>query len=225
METIIVAKILFTCPNINLYPPREYNQEDKYKYEISKEIRKTERGKEAIADADWSFEYLIKIFSKELNIEINKEKTPILYDLLNIIYTGQEKCHYQMTKVFYKQRPYVYMKEKSAVEKDEEKLKEVSSFPSGQAQLGWIFSNVLAKISPEDAGKLLVRGFEYGESRVITGYHWDSDVEISRLLAEQFLTNLYKDNIFQKIAAKAQIEVANQKAHYIDIKFGIKKQF
>lgn len=194
----MIFNIIYTCPNITKMPPLEYNVKDKIEYLYGKGLRATEEGKQAIKDADWSVEYLIKIFGEVLKVDITPKNTPILYDLLITIYNKHQFCHYQMSKIFFKERPYVYMKEDSAVKKDEENLRKVSSYPSGQAQLGYIFGSILSKISPEDADKLYQRGLDYGEARVITGYHWQSDVELSREIAKMFLQSLYQQEEFQK---------------------------
>lgn len=224
METIIVAKILFTCPNIKKYPPQNYNDKDKQIYEYSKSIRGTEEGQKAIEDADWSVEYLLNIFGEVLKIKITKETTPILYTLLTTIYTKHQECHYEMSKIFFKERPYVYMKEQSTVKKDEKILKNVSSYPSGQSQLGWIFGQILSKVSPKDEIELLHRGWEYGQGRVITGYHWQSDVDLSREIANIFLYNLYQQDTFKQIIEKAKVEVIKQKEMY-SVKVGFKTKF
>ena len=205
-----MAKIIsntFICPNINNYQPTDYLQEDTEIYRSYKLMQDTDRWKQAQIDADWSFEYLIKIFGEVLNIQITKTNTPVLYNLLNEVYVKQEECHYQYAKVFFKKRPYVYLNESSGLKKHEEHLKNISSYPSGQAQLGWIFAKILATIDYKSEKELLKRGWEYGESRVIIGYHWMSDVINSRQIADAFLTELYKQENFKIALIEARKEL------------------
>ena len=72
------------------------------------------------------------------------------------------------------------------------------SYPSGHALFGWTWANILAEIAPERADALFKRGMDFGDSRVICGFHYVSDVEAGRLAANQLLTRLHADKAFRK---------------------------
>jgi acid phosphatase (class A) len=42
---------------------------------------------------------------------------------------------------------------------------------------------IFAEINPERADEIFVRAMQYGESRVIAGAHWQSDVDMTRIAA------------------------------------------
>ena len=42
---------------------------------------------------------------------------------------------------------------------------------------------ILAEINPAKADEIIVRAMQYGESRVIAGAHWQSDVDMTRIAA------------------------------------------
>lgn len=79
---------------------------------------------------------------------------------------------------------------------DEGKLRMNGSYPSGHTTLGWTMALVLAEIRPERQNQLLQRGYEYGQSRVICGAHWQSDVDAGRILGAAVFARLHADERF-----------------------------
>lgn len=82
------------------------------------------------------------------------------------------------------------------------------SYPSGHAAGGWAWALVLAELLPSRADALLQRGRDYGDSRVICGFHYPSDIEASRLLAAASLARLHGDAEFRRALDAARRELA-----------------
>ena len=80
------------------------------------------------------------------------------------------------------------------------------SYPSGHTVLGWTMALLLSDINPAVADQLLARGYEYGQSRVIAGYHWQSDVDAGRLGGSVLYAKLQGNERFRDQLAKAQQE-------------------
>lgn len=78
------------------------------------------------------------------------------------------------------------------------------SYPSGHTTLGWTMALALAEIRPERQNKLLQRGYEYGQSRVICGAHWQSDVDAGRILGAAVFARLHADEQFVAALNKAK---------------------
>ena len=78
--------------------------------------------------------------------------------------------------------------------------------------MGWGIALVLAEINPERQDEILKRGFEYGESRVIVGFHYQSDVDAARLLTSTLVNRLHDNGDFMKQLQKAKEEFALKKA-------------
>ena len=55
---------------------------------------------------------------------------------------------------------------------------------------------------------VLRRGFEYGRSRIIAGYHWATDVQAARIVAAYTLIRLQRDPRFQTLLDSARAEYA-----------------
>jgi len=65
---------------------------------------------------------------------------------------------------------------------------------------------VLSEINSESAEELFARAYQYGQSRVITGYNWQSDVEAGRLVASTIYAYLHACNDFVTMMDSAKKE-------------------
>jgi acid phosphatase (class A) len=68
-------------------------------------------------------------------------------------------------------------------------------------------------VAPERSNALLARGYGFGQSRVICGVHWQSDVDAGRLMGSAAVAALHADPTFtaQLSAAKAEVADARSK--------------
>ena len=69
---------------------------------------------------------------------------------------------------------------------------------------------LLSEINPDAQDQLLKKGYEWGESRVIAGYHWQSDTDASRLLASACYVRLHTSDEFLLDMAAARKEFAEK---------------
>jgi acid phosphatase (class A) len=88
------------------------------------------------------------------------------------------------------------MNESTLYPPDEPHLRKNGSYPSGHTILGWSSALLLSEINPDRADTLLARGYMYGESRVIVGAHWQSDVDAGRLAASAAYAKLHTSERF-----------------------------
>jgi acid phosphatase (class A) len=86
-------------------------------------------------------------------------------------------------------------------------LADSGSYPSGHALLGWLWGSLLAEAAPEFADALLARGIAFGDSRVVCGFHYPSDVVAGRLAAAALLQRLHADPVFLRDLAAARKEI------------------
>ncbi|MBS0384603.1 MAG: phosphatase PAP2 family protein [Proteobacteria bacterium] len=83
-----------------------------------------------------------------------------------------------------------------------------SSFPSGHGAGGWAWALVLAELVPARADAILQRGRDFGDSRVLCGYHYPSDIEAGRMLAAGVIARLHADAAFRRDLDAARAELA-----------------
>ena len=160
----------------------------------------------AVKDADWTIEYICREFSEPFGMTISKESTPAIFRLLYVALISADMVG-KLPKDFYQRtRPYVYYGEPTIVPQDEEELRNNGSYPSGHTIEGWSAALLLTELNPDRADTILARGYMYGQSRVIAGYHWQSDVDAGRLAASAALARLHADKRFMRLLRKAHRE-------------------
>ena len=91
--------------------------------------------------------------------------------------------------------------------KSEEGSRRSGSYPSGHTVRGWGMALVLAELNPERQDTLLKAGYEWGQSRVIAGYHWQSDVDASKLLASATFAAMHSNETYREDVAAAREEL------------------
>jgi acid phosphatase (class A) len=74
---------------------------------------------------------------------------------------------------------------------------EYTSYPSGHAAFGAACAIVLAQMVPEERAALFARGRLFGESRVIIGAHFPTDVEAGRMIGTVAAAFLLQSPQFQ----------------------------
>ena len=185
---------------------------DWQRYQWGKSMRHTERGKQAIEDAGHTLEYLSKIYSEPFGMEISPKNTPEIWALLDRTLKTACLCKDKEKSRIMRARPFIQFNEPTPLPKDEEALRNNSSYPSGHTTMGWALALVLAEINPDRQDEILARGFEYGESRVIVGFHFQSDVDAARLITSALVNRLHANPDFIKQLSKAKEEFLNKKA-------------
>ena len=82
------------------------------------------------------------------------------------------------------------------------------SYPSGHTTLGMSVALILAELAPDRSSALLARGRIFGESRIVCGVHWLSDVEAGYLNAAGLVAVLHSSAAFRTDLQQAAGEVA-----------------
>jgi len=180
---------------------------DQARYYWGKQQRNTPRGDLAVLDADASAEGVCAALSEAFGMTLSEQNTPQMFKMIRRICgdsgdlsTREAKNHYM------RQRPYMLFGESTCLPEDEEELSHNGSYPSGHTAEGWAVALVLAEINTDRQDAILQRGFDMGTSRVICGYHWQSDVDNARIVAAALVARLHADKGFVAQLAKAKKE-------------------
>lgn len=184
---------------------------DVTQYWQAKTERNTERGRQAIADADLSDEAIMNGFASSMGIELNAKKTPAIAALVSAAKSTLLDNANSLNSTTFRKRPFVQLGEPSLMPDSDAQASLTSSYPAEGAVVGWGLAMLLVEVAPANQNAILTRGFEYGRSGIITGRHYASDVQAGRLLATVVVAHMHADANFLKMIEKAQKEYAKLK--------------
>ena len=160
----------------------------------------------ATGDAPWNYDSLFAQFYVPFGLEISKTETPDIYRFLINSLSTVDQTRVEPKAFYHRKRPFERFHEHMLTEYEEKELSGEGSYPSGHSQRGYTAALLLSEINPANADTIMARGFMYGESRVIVGAHWQSDVDASRLSGAIGLARLHTSPAFLADLAKAQAE-------------------
>ena len=196
-----------------LAPPPSSNSAqfsyDIMRYFWGKEQRlNPERAAIAIRDAEYGIQTIINEFSVPFGMQISETATPNIYKLLQVSLATVDSICTNPKKHYMRVRPFVFFNEPTLVPKHDKALAQNGSYPSGHAILGYSAALLLSEINPARADTLISRGLMYGESRVIVGAHWQSDVDAGVVSASIAYMKLHTSDHFLRDMDLARKEFA-----------------
>jgi len=150
---------------------------------------------------------LLADFGCALGIDLAARETPAITRVLQrsnadlFALVGNAKDRYQ------RPRPFLTEQGATCIVPSEDFAKS-GSYPSGHAAGGWLYALVLAEIDPANSAAIMARGRAFGESRVVCGVHYASDIEGGRLTAETIIATLHGMAEFQVDILAARTELA-----------------
>lgn len=188
-------------------PDSPRGKADRATFKATRKLAGTPAWDKAIADADLSGAHGFKSFSCAAGVNIGPEATPVLANML-LRMTDDAATLYQPAKaVFQRKRPPVGNKKPICVPR-EKWIETDGSYPSGHSLIGWSWALVISEVAPDHASAVLARGREFGDSRIVCGVHYQSDIEAGRYLGSAMVSRLHRDPAFMADLEKARAEVA-----------------
>lgn len=150
-------------------------------------------------------------FSYVMGVTLDRRTAPRLMHMMDLVRNDAEWLVLPVKKPVAsggRRRPFVDYPKLPTCPLVYEPLGTTGSYPSGHAMTGWLWASVLAELAPQFADVLLARGVAFGESRVVCGFHYPSDVAAGRLAASALLARLHAEPRFLADLAQARKEVA-----------------
>lgn len=200
-------------PNaLNFYPAPPETTSVQFMYDISqymwgKAMRAdSARAALAVAQAVETIEDMAKMFSEPFGMEISAKKTPAIMNMLERGIRTLKQVGSLPKRHYMRRRPYDRFNESTLVPAEEERLRTNGSYPSGHTVRAWSMALLLVEVNPAAQDALLKYAYEWGQSRVIAGFHWQSDVDASKVLVSAAFASLHNDETFLADMKKARAE-------------------
>jgi acid phosphatase (class A) len=197
-------------------PPKDGSEElaaDQATRRSAISLRESVRWKLASRDADYASPRVVDAFACTLDIAITPTDTPHLNMLLRRSLADAGLATFKAKNHYNRARPFVAASDNTICSPQEEaKLRQEGSYPSGHAAFGWAWGLILAETAPDKANELIRRAYDFGQSRVVCGVHWQSDVNAGRLVAAAVVAQLHTNADFMAQLREAQKEVVAARA-------------
>lgn len=191
-------------------PDSPRGKADRTIYLENRKLAGTPRWKAATRDNDLWTGGALERYACALGRPIDAKALPATYRLLQRIELDARmvgtppKDHYNRTRPLIGDDLPVCIKR-------EDWMRTNASYPSGHAMTGWAWGLVLGELVPAKASGLLEAGREIGDSRVICGVHYQSDVEAGRMLGAAMVAAEHANVAFKTDFAAARTELAKAK--------------
>ena len=185
-------------------PGSAADKADRDTFAATRRLEGTPRWKLATADADRRPTSVLRDFSCAIGAAVDPSRAPALMTMLDRSYRDVEKSIKSVKALYHRARPLAGNAE-PVCEPRSKHLETSYSFPSGHATQGWTTALILADLVPDHAKAIMDRGRVYGESRVVCGAHWASDIAASRMAGATLFKALQTDPAF-----RADLDLARQ---------------
>lgn len=175
-------------------------------------LRGTPRFAQATRDAELGFPEGASQFSCAINLDVDAQRTPALYRLLERSRIDASAATRAAKKHHQRARPFMVNGEPTCTPDDEAGLRGNGSYPSGHTSIGWAWALILSEIVPDRADAIIARGRNYGESRLVCNVHWQSDILEGRFMGAAAVARLHGNAAFNSdlLAARSEIEAARK---------------
>lgn len=187
-----------------------HGKADRALFEETRKLEGSARWKTAIQDNDLWRGGALKRFSCTLGVDLSEQQTPTAWKILHKIELDVRTVGTPAKDFYDRKRPMIGNDAPICVPR-EDWMKTNASYPSGHAMVAWTWGLLLTELAPAKADALLTLGRDSGESRMVCGVHFISDVEAGRTLAAGMVARLHAEPAFLTDMAAAKREIAAAK--------------
>lgn len=181
---------------------------DEAAFAESRSLSGASRWRQAEEDSHLDGERLLSGFDCALGVRATPRTTPALARLLGRLKVDAEGASEALKSRYRRIRPAAVHPDAPICIPRADWLATSPSYPSGHATIGWAMALVLTEAAPSRSDALLARGRDFGESRVICGVHYRSDVQAGQMLASALVARLHAEPAFTRDLASARREIA-----------------
>ncbi|WEJ98113.1 MAG: phosphatase PAP2 family protein [Candidatus Sphingomonas phytovorans] len=144
------------------------------------------------------------IFAVALGPRFDLAALPATSALLGMVRATEKATVDRGKDEFKRPRPYIVDPALKSCKRNDDPL---SSYPSGHTSMAFSMGEVLARLVPEKAGPILARAARYGQSRIVCGQHFRSDVSAGQMLGLLIAERLMAEPAFRAAFDAARKEL------------------
>ena len=160
----------------------------------------------AVRDAGWTDEELLAEFDEPFGMHISRETTPQIWNVLERSLATVAQIRVAPKAYYHRIRPFEFFNDKT-ISGEDDILRGEGSYPSGHTIRAWLVALVLSEVNPAVCDAVYARAWTAGESRVIVGAHWQTDVDASRVAASMGYSRLQTSAEYRADMMRAQEEL------------------
>jgi acid phosphatase (class A) len=176
-------------------------------YQATRKLEGGARWALAARDAEYGPAVMMADFSCAVGVRLTPDNFPALLRLFSRAQLDSGRIMGRAKIAYRRPRPFVELGGKICVAPDPGLAKSYS-YPSGHSTYGWTAGLILAQVAPDRAATILARARAYGESRVVCGVHYESDVAAGRATGSALFSALQTRPDFQADVAAASADLA-----------------
>jgi acid phosphatase (class A) len=153
------------------------------------------------------------MFACAIGVRLNAANAPTLDRMLHRMAPDARAVVDPPKDTFNRPRPYVGVAGDPPIcVPKTDSLAKSASYPSGHATVAWAWGLILAELAPDRATEILMRARAIGESRIVCGVHYLSDVEEGRTNGSILVAAVHSSPEFRTDMEAARAEVAAARA-------------
>jgi acid phosphatase (class A) len=177
---------------------------DEAVFQATRALKDTPRWAMAASDAEARLPDVLHAFDCAVGVQLDPAKAPAVLHVIARA-TGDDGALIGPAKEHYgRPRPLTGNDEPICVDRASVWG---AAYPSGHATVGWTWAMILAELAPDRAGAILARGRAFGDSRVVCGVHWVSDVQAGRIVGSTVMAKLNANAEFESDMKAARAEL------------------
>jgi acid phosphatase (class A) len=180
-------------------------------YQATRALQGTPRWTLAVRDAEFGPAPIMKEFSCAAGMALNPAVDPQLFHLIGRVIQDSQAIQTHAKNIYKRARPFVENGGPMCTPGDQSILS-TYSYPSGHSTFSWTVALILTQLMPERATAIMDRARSYGESRVVCGVHYESDVQAGRMTAAVLFSVLQTNPQFRADLEGARGELAQARA-------------
>lgn len=158
----------------------------------------------AITDGSRSCAKVLKRFAPAIGFTITADNAPKVFAFMERLRQDATMSTIVAKEHYERLRPYQQFQEHTPCPEYEDDLH--TSYPSSHTAQGWLYALVLTYFDPDCQDEILRIGYDYGDSRLILGFHYQSDIDAGRLTASATFARLLADADFLADLQEAKAE-------------------